>query len=102
MMEGRVRTALKILSNNSDTGLLSLGDVIDDTPGKTVRDVLKEKHPDPKPVHHEIILGDVNNDNFLPVIFDNIQAESIRAAALHTQGATGSSGLDAFSWTRCL
>jgi len=41
MMEGRVRAALKLLSNYSATGLLSLDETIDDTSGKTVRDFLK-------------------------------------------------------------
>ena len=100
MMEGRVRAALKLLSDNSNTGLLSLDETIDDTSGKTVRDVLEEKHPDPKPAHPETLLGDADNDSFHPAIFDNITAESIRAAALHTQGAAGPSGLDALSWRR--
>ena len=93
IMEGRVRIVLKILSDNSDTGLLSLDNIIDDTSGKTIRDVLKDKNPDPKLPHQEVILGDVNNDNFHRVLFDNIQAESIRVAA-------GPSGLDALSWRR--
>ena len=35
-----------------------------------------------------------------PTIFDSITGESIRMAALHTHGAVGPSGLDAFSWRR--
>ena len=96
MLEGCVRAALKFLSNNSDIGLLSL----DETSGKTVRDILNDKHPDPRPAHLEALIGDIDNDSFHPVIFDNIISESIRVAALHTQGAAGSSGLDAFSWRR--
>lgn len=33
MIEGRIRAALKILSDNSDTGLLSLNDIADDASG---------------------------------------------------------------------
>ena len=33
--------------------------------------------------------------SFHPAIFDNITGESIQAAAFHTQGAAGPSGLDA-------
>ena len=98
MMEGRVRAALRLLSSDSHTGLLRLDETID-TSGKTVRDVLEDKHPDPKPVHPEALLGDAD-DSFHPVIFESITAESIRAAALHTQGAAGPSGLDAISWRR--
>ena len=100
MMEGRVRAALKLLSNNPATGLLSLDEIVDATSGKTVRDVLEDKHPDPQPAHPEALLGVADNDSFHPAIFDSITAESIRAAALHTQGAAGPSGLDAFSWRR--
>lgn len=100
MMEGRVRAALKLVSDNSNAGLLNLEEIIDDTSGKTVRDVLEDKHPDPKPAHPEALLGDADNDGFHPAIFDSITAESIRAAALHTQGAAGPSGLDALSWRR--
>lgn len=89
---------MKLVSDNSNTGLLSLDEIVDDTSRKTVRDVLEEKHPDPKPVHPEALLEDVDDDTFHPAIFDNITAESIRAAALHTQGAAGPSGLDALSW----
>ena len=56
-MEGRVRAALKLLSDDAHTGLLRLDETIDAS-GKTVRDVLDDKHPDPKPVHPEAVLGD--------------------------------------------
>ena len=100
MMEGRVRAALRLLSNNSDKGLLSLNDTVDDTSGSTVRDVLEEKHPRPGPVHPEALVEDRDDDNFHPVIYDGITAESIRTAALQTQGAAGPSGLDALNWRR--
>ena len=48
----------------------------------------------------EAFLRDANNVDFHPAIFENITGEVIRAAALHTQGAAGPSGLDALSWRR--
>lgn len=99
MMEGRVRGALKLLPDNTHNGLLSLDETID-TSGKTVTDVLEEKHPHRKPVHPEALLEEANDDSFHPIIFDNITAETIRSAVLHTQGAAGPSGLDALSWKR--
>ena len=99
MMEGRVRAALKFLSGDSHTGLLNLDQTID-VSGKTVRDILEDKHPDSEPVHPEALLDDAGDDNFHPAIFDNITADSILTAALHTQGAAGPSGLDALQWRR--
>ena len=99
MMEGRVRAALKLLSDDAHTGLLRLDETIA-TSKKTVRDVLEDKHPDPKTVHPESLVGEVDDHSFHPAVFDNITAESIRTAALHTQGAAGPSGLDALRWRR--
>ena len=100
LMERRVRAALKHLSDNSHTGLLSLDEIIDNTSGKTVGDVLEDKHPDPQPAHPEALLREANNEDFHSAIFENITGEVIRAAALHTQGAAGPSGLNALSWRR--
>ena len=100
MMKGRVRAALRFLSDNSDKGLLSLNDTVGDASGNTIRDVLEEKHPCPGPVHPEALVEDRDDDNFHPVIYDGITAESIRTAALQTQGAAGPSGLDALNWRR--
>lgn len=35
-----------------------------------------------------------------PIIFNDLDAECILQAALHTQGAAGLSGLDAYAWRR--
>ena len=100
MMEGRVKAALRLLSDNPGAQPLNLAMPVDAT-GKTVRDVLEDKHPDPMPAHPDILVNNPDNDSFHPAIFENITGESIRTAALHTQGAAGPSGLDAHSW-RCL
>ena len=97
MMEERVRTALKLLSDNSDTRLLSLNKTIDDGSGKDVGDVLEDKHPNQKPAHPEVFLGDVDDD-FHPAIFVNIIGESILFAVVHSQGAAGPSGLNVLNW----
>jgi hypothetical protein len=54
---------------------------------------------DPNPVHPDVLLGDTDDNSCHPTILDSLAAESIRAAALHTQqGAAEPSGLDALSW----
>ena len=93
MMEGTVRASLKLSSDNSDTSLLSLDETIDDGSRKTVRNILKDKHPVQKQAHPEVFLGDIHND-FHPAVVDNIAGESICVAPLHIQGAAGPSGLD--------
>ena len=98
MMEGRVRVALKLLSEDTGSGPMSLDEIVDDSSGKSVRDVLEDKHPDPEPVHAEVLLEeDTSNVEFYPAV---ITAETIRISALHTQGAAGPSGMDALSWRR--
>ena len=84
MMDGRVRGALKLLSDDSDTDLLSLNHVVDEVSGKTVREVLEDKHPDLNPVHPDVLLGDTDDNSFHPTLFVPLTAESLRAAPLHT------------------
>ena len=78
---------------------MSLDEIVDDGSGKSVRGVLEDKHPDPEPVHAEVLLEeDTSKVEFHPAVFDSITAETIRNSALHTQGAAGPSGMDALSW----
>ena len=41
-----------------------------------------------------------NPDPVNPILFDGLNADTIRQAALHTHGAAGPSGLDAQAWRR--
>ena len=109
MMEGRVRAALRLLAKNGRTGLLTLDQVIYEGPvegstGKTVREVLEEKHPDANPAYGDAVLHRSNDElpdhHFHPILFESINAETIRNSALHTQGAAGPSGADAMFWRR--
>jgi len=45
MMEGKVNAALRLLSNDDNAGVLSLDETISHD-GPSVREILKEKHPD--------------------------------------------------------
>ena len=100
MMEGRVRAALRLLADNPGGGPLNLTTCVDEKTGKTVKDVLEEKHPDSQPAHPDTFFDTTEPTDFHPAIFQNITSESIRSAALHTQGAAGPSGLDVHSWRR--
>ena len=101
MMEGRVRAALRLLVKDGRTGLLKLDQVIgaaEGSTGKTVKEILEEKHPDANQAYGDAILSRSDNelhDDFHPILFESIDAEVIRNSALRTQGAAGPSGADA-------
>ena len=102
VMEGKMNTALRYLSDNYQGGLLSLDERLEPS-GQTVREILGEKHPSPREVNTEALLSteDVSS-NVHPVLFESITGDSIRTAALRTQDAAGPSGVDAAGWRRIL
>jgi len=85
--------------------VLKLEDLIPETTAdgesilRSTRDVLKEKHPLGKdPDTCSLVNGEPEPVN--PIVFDGLDADAIRHTALHTHGAAGPSGLDAFAWRR--
>ena len=65
----------------------------------TVRDILKLKHPEAKPVTPSAFDPSVPPPvEPHPVIFDHITGSLIRTSALKTEGAAGPSGIDAQGW----
>lgn len=100
MAHGKVKAAIRMLSNNGRGQVLRLSEPADPSvPEKSVFDVLREKHPSAKPVVADALLT-LQPPPFHPVIFEKITASTIHSAALHCQGAAGPSGLDASSWRR--
>ena len=100
MMKGKVRAALQLLTKETGAGPMRLDDVVEKSE-KTVRDILKDKHPQPEPPHPDALLStDIVDSDFHPVLFDSITAEAIRKSALLTEGSAGPSGMDAFCWRR--
>ena len=100
MMKGKVRAALQLLTKETRAGPMRLDDVVEKS-GKTVRDILKDKHPQPEPPHPDALLStDIVDSDFHPVLFDSITAEAIRKSALLTEGSAGPSGMDALCWRR--
>ena len=66
-----------------------------------VLDILKMKHPHAQPATPEATpFGCSEAPHLHPVIFYQIDAHSIRLAALHTKGAAGPSRMDAHFWRR--
>ena len=97
MKEGKVRAALRLLSNHENGAPLSL----DSTVGsKTVREILHEKHPSGKPINTSALIHTNSSYDPHPVIYDQISGPLIRTTALHTEGAAGPSNIDAHGWRR--
>ena len=72
-MEGKVRAALQFLTKGTESGSLRLDDVVEES-GKTVRDILKDKHPHSEPP--VLLSSDVADNDFHPVIFDSSRNNS--------------------------
>lgn len=108
MFQGKVNAALRLLSRDENGGILSLGDLIPMGIGQngeimqqTTRDILLEKHPKGKPAPDDALLDTQSiNQCHDPIIFEQITGEAIRQAAMHTHGAAGPSGVDAYAWRR--
>ena len=96
MAQGKVWSALSYLSCEQNGGVLGLDDIIPQTHGLTTRDVLRDKHHTGIPACPESLI------QFNPIIYCNLAAECILSVALHTQGAAGLSGLDAYAWLMSL
>ncbi len=95
LLNGKVRTAQRTLSGENNFGLLSLDESISDgdVSHKSVRDILKEKHPDPAPSYEEAILDlKCQPSEVHSILFDKM--------ALKCSGAAGPSGPDASDWRR--
>ena len=102
MMAGKVKAALRYLSDNQNAGLVSLDEQVSEI--VTVREILKEKHPTPREVNADALLSksSVVANSTHPVIFESITGDMVRSVALQTQGSAGPSGVDAAGWRRLL
>ena len=101
MFMGKCKAALDILSHNENGGILHLDDPADaNSPNSpTVRDVIISKHPPSQPAHNSCIIPADPVDPH-HIIFNSLDANAIRSAALKVKGAAGPYGLDAHGWRR--
>ena len=101
IFQGKMGAALQLLSDDGSSSLLHPNDIADAGSGKTVMQILREKHPNGAAVDPGVILQP--NAPFQlphPVLFDQIDASLIRSVVLRTKGAAGPSGLNSYSWRR--
>ena len=91
MFQGKTKSALRLLSDQNKCEVLPLTE--------ESRRVLIEKHPPAEPAHLSVLIkGPLQVQN--PIIFAEITRETIRKAAIMTQGSAGPSGGDADHWKR--
>ena len=96
---GKISSAIAKLTDTSN-GILSLDEIVK---GKTVEHTLIEKHLPYVPIDENCITP-VSNETIPlhPLIFDQINGQDIKKAAIRTHGSHGRSGLDANEWRRIL
>ena len=101
MFMGKCKAALDLLSREEKGGILHLDDLVNpDNPNSpTVRESLISKHPVGQPVYNSCIIPNEPQDPH-PMIFESLDANVIRSAALRVNGAAGPSGLDSHEWRR--
>ena len=101
MFMGKCKAALDLLSREEKGGILHLDDPVNpnDLNSPTVRESLIGKHPVGQPAYISCIISDEPQDPH-PVIFESLDHNAIRSAALRVNGAAGPSGLDSHEWRR--
>ena len=101
LIQGKTKEALETLKGKERGGVLKMDDLICLGTGdaRHVRDVLMEKHPPGQPADPNSLLQD-ETPPVHPVVFDSIDFNLIKTAALRTSGSAGPSGLDAQAWRR--
>ena len=88
---------MRLISDTTNGGLIDLETPLTDS--KTVRDVLKEKHPEAMDVKHDTLLAEMDGPKAPhPVHFDCLTGSLIKTAALRTFGGAGLSGIDVSGW----
>ena len=93
VMEGQINAALRHLSDNDSRGVLPLS--------QDVMAQLQEKHPEPQEARLGFLLfGPV--EDIPDCLYQQIDGEMIREAALRTKGSGGPSGVDAMGFKRIL
>jgi len=86
MFEGKVRNALKFISNDCDSGLLPINDIV-------LKDLIS-KHPVAAHIQpYTLLHGPIQNISV--TYFDSIDESMVGKAARLTRGAAGPSNLDA-------
>jgi len=93
MKNGKLNAAVKLLTNSMEGGILPLTE--------ETMTLLQTKHPAPADLSEEAVV-DIEPVASHPVVFEEINGDAVRTAALNTHGGAGPSGLDADGWRHIL
>jgi len=94
MFQGKVKAALRYMSNHSRGSFLPLSSKIGES---TVFNKLMRKHPPPS-TDIPLVASDTPLESCHPIIFESLDDVVIRKAVLCTKGSAGPSGMDAQGW----
>ena len=92
MEKGNANSALKLLASNISNGIIPLD--------KTLS-LLKQKLPASSGLNEQVLLRG-EKTSVHPVVFEDIDENMVKEAALKTKGGSGHSGLDADRWRKIL
>ena len=92
MMEGRVKAALRLISQDNYRGTLALDSIVDSDNNQTVCDILFQKHPSRQPITKSAIISShatPSQQHPHPILFDKIDGHLIHSTILRMDGAAG-------------
>uniref|UniRef100_A0A1X7V409 Uncharacterized protein n=1 Tax=Amphimedon queenslandica TaxID=400682 RepID=A0A1X7V409_AMPQE len=101
MMKGNTQTAIRLLSDRTRGLFLPIEAFVcpSDPFSGTVFDSLLKKHPQSQPVDPGAVLSDSVPDTH-PILYDGIDGQLVRKAALRLSGAAGPLGVDTVQMRR--
>ena len=93
MQKGNVDSAIRLITNNIQNGILTLTD--------TTLKLLKQKPPKSAPATEEVFLPD-QPESIHQIKYEDINADAVGKTALQTTGGSGLSGMEEDGWKRIL
>ena len=93
MQKGNVDSAIKLITNNMQKGILPLTD--------TTLTLLKQKRPNSVLTTEEVFLSE-QSESIQQIKYENINADAVCKPALKTKGYSRPLGIDANGWKKIL
>ena len=101
VFNGKIQSAIRMVTGRSSGGVLGMDDVVDEADGRSVRDILRSKHPSPTQPPASALL-DGEGPAIHHIMFERLTPEMIKKVARNMHGSAGPSGVDADGWKKML